>query len=587
MAIDPSTVRQSTRASKAAAAALDRWRASRFGLFIHWGLYAIPAGTWRGKSVPYIGEWIMFREKIPVATYQKLAAQFHPHRFDAAKIVRLAKEAGQRYLVITAKHHDGFAMYDSPSNPYNVVAATPWRHDPMRDLARECKKQGVTLCFYYSQDLDWHHPDGAWNTWDYPQKKNSDRYLKEKVYPQLRELLTQYGPVGLIWFDTPLTISRAQSAAIRRFVKRLQPGCLVSGRIGHGLGDYGIPRDNQMPPGRLPGDWEVCATLNHTWGYKRDDHAWKPVDNLVRTLVECVSKNANYLLNIGPKADGSVPAPSVARLRGMGRWLKANGESIYGATPSPFAHEFPWGRLTTKGRKLYLHFFTKPDRHFELRGLLTRVRRASPLLAPRTTLPLQQEVDAATGLPRLQLNLSRLRFKGPVTVVALELAGAPTVVPGPIQEPDGRLTLLTAEARVGADRGQPQLQVTPIGFTAKWTQTRDWLEWDGTVLAPGRFDVEVVTTHQHLERWSHGHTARVEVASQTLRRRIVRDGELDYTQKDYFPRIITRMGQVTVAQPGRLKLRLRLDRIAPPPKKGSLWGDNNALVVMVRLVPRR
>ena len=286
MPIDPSTLRQTSRTSAAAAAALNRWRSARFGLFIHWGLYAIPAGVWRGKRVPYIGEWLMFREKIPVSTYSKLAARFNPVRFDAAAIVRLAREAGQRYLVITAKHHDGFAMYDSPSNPYNIVKATPFARDPMRELARECKKQGVTLCFYYSQDLDWHHPDGAWNTWDYDvKKKNTDRYLREKVYPQLRELLTQYGPVGLIWFDTPLTISREQSAAIRAFVKKIQPGCLVSGRVGHGMGDYGIPRDNQMPPGRLPGDWEVCATLNHTWGYKTHDHDWKSVENLVRTVV--------------------------------------------------------------------------------------------------------------------------------------------------------------------------------------------------------------------------------------------------------------------------------------------------------------
>ncbi|MCF7687906.1 MAG: alpha-L-fucosidase, partial [Cephaloticoccus sp.] len=206
--MDPSTPKQAKKISPAASAALARWREARFGLFIHWGLYAIPAGVWQGKRVPYIGEWMMFREKIPLATYAKFAAQFNPRNFDAAGIVRLAREAGQRYLVITAKHHDGFAMYDSASNPYNVVQATPWHHDPMKDLARECKKQGVTLCFYYSQDIDWHHPDGAWNTWDFDEKKkDTNRYLREKVYPQLRELLTHYGPVGLIWFDTPVTIS--------------------------------------------------------------------------------------------------------------------------------------------------------------------------------------------------------------------------------------------------------------------------------------------------------------------------------------------------------------------------------------------
>lgn len=586
MAIDPSTVKQPLRPSPAAKAALARWRDARFGLFIHWGLYAIPAGVWQGKRVPYIGEWLMFREKIPVATYEKFAAKFHPKKFDAAAIVRLARDAGQRYLVITAKHHDGFAMYASPSNPYNVVAATPWAHDPMRDLARECQKQGVTLCFYYSQDLDWHHPDGAWNTWDYDaKKKNSDRYLREKVYPQLRELLTRYGPVGLIWFDTPLTISHAQSLAIRRFVKKLQPGCLVSGRIGHGLGDYGIPRDNQMPPGRLAGDWEVCATLNHTWGFKSHDHEWKSSTDLVRTLVESASKNANYLLNIGPDADGRVPAPSVARLRAVGRWLKANGASIYGTAPSPFTHDFPWGRITTKGRTLYLHFFQKPPQRFELRGLKTKVLTAAPLLTPTKKLSCTQTRDTATGTPVLQLNLVGLRWKNPVTVVTLTLAGAPSVVPGPIQEPDGSLALLSAEARPGADRGQPLLRITPLGFTSGWKQTTDWLEWNATVLAPGRFVIELITTHQHLEPWSGGHTARVEAAGQSLRKKIIRDGELAYTQQDYFPRIITRMGPVEVKQPGQFTLRLHLDKILPPPKDKPLWDDPSPLIVQVRLIP--
>ncbi|MBS0631815.1 MAG: alpha-L-fucosidase [Verrucomicrobia bacterium] len=588
MAIDPITLRQAPKLTPAAKAALARWRAARFGLFIHWGLYAIPAGEWRGEQVPGIGEWIMFSKKIPVADYEQLAAQFNPKRFDAAVIVRLAKEAGQRYLVITAKHHEGFAMYDSKADPYNVVAATPWRHDPLKDLARECKKQGVTLCFYYSQDLDWHHPDGAWNEWDFPKAgKDTDRYLREKVYPQLRELLTNYGPVGLIWFDTPLTITREQSAAIRAFVKKLQPSCLVSGRIGHGLGDYGIPRDNQMPPGRLVGDWEMCATLNHTWGFKKDDHTWKPAAQLIRTLVECVSKNASYLLNIGPDADGRVPAPSVARLRAVGQWLKKNGEAIYGAEPSPFAHDFSWGRITTKGRTLYLHLFEKPARILELRGLRTKVSAAAPLLAPKKALGHRQLTDPATGVPVLRLDLAGLRFTAPVTVLKLRLAAAPAVVAGPIQEPDGSLILLAGEARVGNDspHAQPGLHLSPIGLTAGWRQTTDWLEWHGAVLAPGVFQVDVVSTHQHKEPWSGGHTARVEAAGRTLRKELTRDAEIPYTQAAYFPRIATRMGQLTITEPGDFTLRLRLDKIVPPPKDRPLWDDLTPLIVQVRLTP--
>ncbi|HNC23175.1 MAG TPA: alpha-L-fucosidase [Opitutaceae bacterium] len=582
---DPSTQDQLARSLAGSARdPLRWWREARFGLFIHWGLYAIPAGRWKGKSVGGIGEWIMFRAKIPVPVYSQLAKRFHPRKFNAAEIVRLAKDAGQRYLVITAKHHDGFAMYHSTSNPYNVVDATPWHHDPMVDLARECRKQGVRLCFYYSQDLDWHHPDGAWNTWDYDEKKkNTDRYLREKVFPQLRELLTNYGPVGLIWFDTPLTITRAQSAAIRRFVKKLQPACLVSGRIGHGLGDYGIPRDNQIPPGRARGDWEVCATLNHTWGFRRDDHQWKPAGLLIQTLVESASKNSNYLLNIGPDALGRVPGPSAARLRTMGRWLKANGESIYGAGPSPFAHDFPWGRMTTKGRTVYLHFFTKPAKQFELRGLNTRVLSASPLLARGTKLAVQQSRDTATGLPVLKVDLSKLRYAAPVTVVALKLAAKPEVVTGPIQEPDGSITLLSAEAAVKPAKAK--LGVTPLGFTVAWKQTGDWLEWNPAVLTPGAFRVEVVTTYQHLEKWSGGHTARVDAAGQTLRGKLTRDAEIPYTQAAYFPRIATDLGQLRVEQAGPLTVKLHLDRILPPPKIKPLWDDLSPKVIAVRLLP--
>ncbi|MCF7759115.1 MAG: alpha-L-fucosidase [Cephaloticoccus sp.] len=584
--MDPSTPKQAKKISPAASAALARWREARFGLFIHWGLYAIPAGVWQGKRVPYIGEWMMFREKIPLATYAKFAAQFNPRNFDAAGIVRLAREAGQRYLVITAKHHDGFAMYDSASNPYNVVQATPWHHDPMKDLARECKKQGVTLCFYYSQDIDWHHPDGAWNTWDFDEKKkDTNRYLREKVYPQLRELLTHYGPVGLIWFDTPVTISPRQSAAIRRFVKKIQPGCLVSGRIGHGLGDYGIPRDNQMPPGRLAGDWEVCATLNHTWGYKKHDQDWKSAPDLTRTLVESASKNANYLLNIGPDATGRIPAASVSRLRAIGAWLQKNGTSIYGTAPSPFTHDFPWGRITTKGRILYLHLFKKPTRLFELRGLQTRVVSATPLLAPDRKLGVRQTIDPTTGTPVLKLDLQGLRFANPVTVLKLRLADSPTVTPGPIQEPDGILSLLTAEAQACSAKGRPNLKISPLGFTGGWKQTSDWLEWRGTVLNPGKFTVEVITTHQHLESWSGGHTARIETTGRSLRKKLTRDAEIDYIQAAYFPRIATRMGRIELKEPGPFTLSLHLDKILPPPKDTPLWDDMSPLVVAVRLLP--
>ena len=583
-AVDISAVKRPSRRSASGRDDLAWWREARFGLFIHWGLYAIPAGVWQGKRVPYIGEWMMFREKIPVATYAKFAARFHPRHWDPAAIVRLAKEAGMGYLVITAKHHEGFAMYHSRVSPYNVVDATPWHHDPMTDLARECRRQGVRLCFYYSQDLDWHHPDGAWNDWDFAkEKKDPDRYLREKVLPQLTELLTHYGPVGMIWFDTPLTLSRAQSAAIRRHVKGLQPRCLVSGRIGHGLGDYSLPRDNFLPPGRLAGDWETCATLNHTWGFKRHDHAWKSAANLITTLVDLTSKGSNYLLNIGPDADGVVPAPSVTRLRAIGAWLRLNGTAIHGASPSPFGYEFPWGRITTKGRTLYFHFFQKPGRAFHLRGLRSEVLAVSALAAPAKPFAFRQTIEPATGTPLLAVDFAGLRFTSPVTVIAVHLATTPDVEPLTLQQPDRSVTLIGPMARVRTTAKKAEMRLGGNGLSENWRNTRDALEWNFTVLQPGTYDVAVVTTHQHLEPWSGGHTLRLTCAGRTLRRVTRRDVLLPGLRSVYYPQIATRFGRLTFDRAGTYTLRLQADRLKLPKKNQTLFSDGGIQFSEIRL----
>ena len=583
-AVDISAVKRPSRRSSSGRDDLAWWREARFGLFIHWGLYAIPAGVWQGKRVPYIGEWMMFREKIPVATYAKFAARFHPRHWDPVAIVRLAKEAGMGYLVITAKHHEGFAMYHSRVSPYNVVDATPWHHDPMTALARECRRQGVRLCFYYSQDLDWHHPDGAWNDWDYAkEKKNPDRYIREKVLPQLAELLTHYGPVGMIWFDTPLTLSRAQSAAIRRHVKRLQPRCLVSGRIGHGLGDYSLPRDNFLPPGRLAGDWETCATLNHTWGFKRHDHAWKSAANLITTLVDLTSKGSNYLLNIGPDADGVVPAPSVTRLRAIGAWLQVNGAAIHGASPSPFGYEFPWGRITTKGRTLYFHFFQKPGRAFRLHGLRSEVLAVSALAAPAKQFAFRQTIEPATGTPLLAVDFAGLRFTSPVTVVAVQLAATPDVEPLTLQQPDRSVTLIGPMARVHTTAKKAEMRLGGNGLTENWRNTRDALQWHFTVLQPGAYDVAVVTTHQHLEPWSGGHTLRLSCAGRTLRRVTRRDVLLPGLRSVYYPQIATRFGRLTFDHAGTYTLRLQADRLNLPKKNKTLFSDGGIQFSEIRL----
>ena len=560
------------------------WRDARFGLFIHWGLYALPAGVWQGKRLPGAAELLMLTEKIPAANYARLAAQFHPRRWNADAIVALAKAAGMGYVVITAKHHDGFAMYRSVASPYNVVDATPWRHDPLADLARACRREGLRLGIYYSQDLDWHHPDGAWNDWDFAKAaKRPARYLREKVLPQLTELLTRYGPVGLVWFDMPVTFTRAQGAAIRAHVKRLQPHCLVSGRIGHGLGDYRVLRDNFLPPGRVTGDWEACATLNDSWGFKRHDHAWKSAANLITTLVDLTSKGANYLLNIGPDANGVVPAPSVARLRAVGAWLKVNRAAIHGAAPSPFGYEFPWGRITAKGRTLYLHFFRRPGPGFQLCGLRSAVTAVSALATPGRRFPFRQTEDPATGAPLLAIDFTGLRFAAPVTVIAVRLATTPKVELQTLPQGPRSISLVGPMATIGTGKGEPALRVGGNGLTENWRNPRDWLEWSFTVLLPGRYEAAVVTTHKHHEPWSGGHTLRLECDGRILRRRLKRDALLPGLRANYFPQVATRFGALTFPRAGTFTLRLAADRLRLKKKCQTLFSDGGIQFVEVRL----
>jgi len=326
---------------------LDWWREAKFGLFIHWGLYALLEGEWKGQPVASLGEWIMLRARIPVREYEQLPKRFNPTKFNAQDWVSLAKRAGQKYLVITAKHHDGFCMYDSKVTDYDIVDATPFGRDPIRELSAACQREGIKLCFYYSQTQDWHHPDGDGNDWDFDESKKDFRgYVDRYVKPQVRELLTNYGPIGLIWFDTPKGISEQQSLQLVELVHELQPECLVSGRVGNHVGDYASTKDNVIPPGLMAEmDWETPATINDTWGYKRDDHNWKSDEDLIHKLVDIVSKGGNYLLNVGPTAEGEIPRPSVERLESMGRWLGRNSEAVYGTRAGPL-QGLEWARTT-------------------------------------------------------------------------------------------------------------------------------------------------------------------------------------------------------------------------------------------------
>jgi len=407
----------------ASAKRLAWWSDARFGMFIHWGLYSQWGCHYPGTNGDLLNggsEHMMQHLQIPLAQYAKIADVFNPTNFSADEWVSIAKNAGMKYMVITAKHHDGFAMYDSPSSgKYNIVASTPWHRDPVRELAEACRKQGLKFGVYYSLGRDWADPDVPTkagyrsNTWDYPDesKKVFDRYFRRKVIPQITELLTQYGPIAVLWFDTPEEISAAESQELLALIHKLQPDCIVNSRIGHGLGDYGV-QEQKIPGAGDVKPWETCMTLNGHWGYFLGDEKWKSPETVIRNLVDIVSKGGNYLLNVGPTGQGIIPQGAVSDLQAVGDWMKVNGESIYGTKPSNSIESQPaWGRVTQNGDTLYLHIFDWPkDGKLvvpEIRMVMERAKGPSVakftahLLADKKDLKLTQQENAVTITNRI------------------------------------------------------------------------------------------------------------------------------------------------------------------------------------------
>jgi alpha-L-fucosidase len=424
---------------------LEWFRHDKFGLFIHWGLYAIPAGYWKGERSPGIGEWVMNRMKIPVTEYAQLATQFNPVKFDAEAWAQLALDAGMKYVVITSKHHDGFALFRSAVSPYNMVDATPFKRDIIQELAAACAKRGLRFGVYYSQSQDWHERGGAGNNWDFPANEVKDKdgsfdlYLQQKVEPQLRELLTNYGPLCLIWFDTPQLMATGDRAKrLTDIVRTLQPATLIDGRLGK-VGDYQSTGDNVIPTKASDDAWEVPATLNRTWGYRSDDHDWKSPGDLVFKLVDVVSKGGNYLLNVGPTAEGVIPQPSQDNLRAVGAWLRLNGEAVYGTGRSPFGEEFgdyaasqkgtdgkplflarnDW-RCTTRPGKLYLTLFRIGREGFLLPTFKNAIKSVTQIDETGRRVPLAVQT-AADGSRKIDVpRMAVLDTMGAVLVVEIE-----------------------------------------------------------------------------------------------------------------------------------------------------------------------
>jgi len=546
------------------------WRDAKFGMFIHWGLYSVPAGVWKGKEIEGIGEWIACYARISADEYALLADRFRPYRFDAGKWVKIAKEAGMKYMVLTAKHADGFAMYHSRCSEFNVVDATPFGRDVVRELCAACRRKGLRFGVYYSQDQDMHEPDaGAYSlkSADAASPEGFARYVRRKVRPQLTELLAGYGPIDIVWFDNPINTTRETAGDLKRLVRSLQPRSIINGRIGFDLGDYKCLGDNQVSSGGVKGDWETCATMNDTWGYKKTDHNWKSAREMLRTLVDVTSKGGTYLLNVGPTGLGAIPRPSVTRLRAIGRWLNTNGDAIYGAKSSPYPYEFDWGRITAKGRTLYLHFFDWPKAAFRLNGLKNKVRRVYLPARPRDPVRFSQRHDAMSGQHLLELRLPLRAPDRDVSVVVVETVG-PVSVDGSLQEqPNGVITLPAHAAEMRLADYWGRMRMGQGGCICDWYSPDNRLTWRFKVFDSGEFDVYLDTRAVSIYGWKGGHKVEIAVAGRritaTLRTAGARSGN-----NRHYAEFSNRVGTVRLDSRGTFTLVLRALKINPQARGG-------------------
>jgi len=462
---------------------LDWWREARFGMFIHWGLYAVPAGEWKGNTDH--GEWIMSSAHIPVPEYEKFRDQFNPTKFNADAWVKLAKAAGMKYIVITSKHHDGFNLFDSSVTDYDVMS-TPFKRDIMKEMSEACAREGIKICWYHSI-MDWHHPDYTprreWETRS-AEGANFDRYVTY-LKAELKDLLTNYGPIGLLWFDGQWegTWNNDRGRDLEKYVRSLQPSIIINSRVGRGggayglesgehggaLGDYGTPE--QFIPETNPGfDWETCMTMNDHWGYNRADKNFKPAREMIQNLADIASKGGNYLLNVGPTSAGEIPPESVERLQTIGAWMNVNGESISGTQAGPFS-KFSWGRCTQKQlpggvTRLYFHVFEKPaSNELIIDGLLNGDAgdgKATLLGDPskRALAVKQSEYSTSIALPP---DMLADMAKSDDSVIVLDLKAKPDVSVPPTVKAETDIFVGSIDVAIASSQSDVQVRYTLDG----------------------------------------------------------------------------------------------------------------------------
>lgn len=528
----------------------DWFTESKYALFLHWGLYSQYSNQWKGKTLYGIGEWIMYLAQADIKEYEAAAQLFNPVGFNATEWVQIAKNAGMKYIVFTAKHHEGFAMFNS-FHPFNITSATPFKRDPLKELAAACEKEGIGLGFYYSQFQDWHEI----NNWskDLP-KQSFAAYFKNKCIPQVKELLTNYGPISLIWFDTPGEMTKEQSLELVKLVKQYQPRALINSRIGNGVGDYETYGDHEIPVKNVQGLWEAINTSNDSWGFAWYDENWKTADVMARDLISVIARGGNYMLNIGPKADGTLPKFNVDQILTVGKWIRQYPDAIYGAKASPWLQAFPWGDVTVTKNNLNLFVFDwKPGASIYLTGIGNKIKSV-------VTKGTNEQLKYSFNKGVLKIELPVRTSKQLLECIRVELDGEPRVQASMAIDPNYPTTLSAAFATPEGAAFNKLSWMEKFGewkhraVINKWKLQDGAASWEVNFLEPGYYQVEV---DYHACKDSDGTEFDLfNNASDTLRLYLTATTGAKEADGDR-PRFRrTKVGIIKVAAPGLTKISL-------------------------------
>jgi alpha-L-fucosidase len=478
-----------------------------YAMFIHWGIYSQLANEVDGKTYYGIGEWIMNKKMagIPIPRYRELAKTFNPVKFDAMEIAQLAKDAGMKYIVITAKHHDGFAMYHSKANKFNIGDASPIKVDPMKELAAACKEIGLGFGFYYSHNQDWTFPGGG----NGPGKDAEgnpatfDDYFQKKCLPQVKEITSEYGPIVLVWFDTPGKMPKKYVQQLVDVVRENQPDALVSGRAGHNLGDYQSLGDMEVPHQNVEGLWEAVDTTNDSWGYAWYDQNWKTPKMVLERLISCVARGGTYMLNIGPRGDGSVPERAAASLRESGQWIRRYPQVVYAADASPWNHALPWGDVTVKENKMFLSVMEWPKNGtLYLPGLKTEIVQASLLIGDGSEPIKSERVGSWTRFELPPVGPDPL-----VSVIEVQLSGPPEADDTFGIDPGIKTEIRAEFAEVTGASQENKRWMEKFGEWKHVVQVTDWdskddkATWEVDVVSPGDYQIDLTYTGEGRLVW--------------------------------------------------------------------------------------